>query len=270
MVSYVLENTFNSILNFSVQETASKSVDDRKIIISKNKDCIDLGLVESAVKKLLSLRHVIASLDSYRFYSCSMLFIYEGDSIISSQPAKQLDFAKSATVRESGDITQEHNNDVTIPVDLISPDIVSHSGQTILSPPFSSKLPNTLQSEALLQTSRSSALEMGNIDLPKGRSLGSLPVSGGGDTTKVPISCTSKENLRDKKGGVKTPPRSPEIASSVFRPEASSVCTGSGVDVRLVDFAHFCSQDPVVHPGPDSGFLYGLDKLIELFQAMLQ
>ena len=42
------------------------------------------------------------------------------------------------------------------------------------------------------------------------------------------------------------------------------------VNVRLIDFAHYCCGDESVHPGPDAGILYGLDNLIKLLGQFLQ
>lgn len=41
------------------------------------------------------------------------------------------------------------------------------------------------------------------------------------------------------------------------------------LDVRMIDYAHYCYDDGVLHPGPDRGFLFGLDNLIALLREML-
>ena len=44
-------------------------------------------------------------------------------------------------------------------------------------------------------------------------------------------------------------------------------------DLRLIDFAHSTHKglrDPVVHEGPDSGFIHGLKSLINLLEQLVQ
>lgn len=44
------------------------------------------------------------------------------------------------------------------------------------------------------------------------------------------------------------------------------------VDIRMIDFAHTTHQgfrgDHTVHPGPDKGYLFGLENLIKMFQEL--
>lgn len=42
------------------------------------------------------------------------------------------------------------------------------------------------------------------------------------------------------------------------------------IDVRMIDFAHYCFCDSTMHPGPDKGFIFGLDNLIILLNDMLK
>ena len=44
-------------------------------------------------------------------------------------------------------------------------------------------------------------------------------------------------------------------------------------DLRLIDFAHSTHKglrDPIVHEGPDSGFIHGLKNLISLLEQLVQ
>lgn len=42
------------------------------------------------------------------------------------------------------------------------------------------------------------------------------------------------------------------------------------VDVRMIDFAHFCFHDDKIHPGPDPGFIFGLDNLIRILNMFVE
>lgn len=42
------------------------------------------------------------------------------------------------------------------------------------------------------------------------------------------------------------------------------------IDVRMIDFAHYCFRDNTMHPGPDKSFTFGLDNLIVLLNDMLK
>jgi len=67
-----------------------------------------------------------------------------------------------------------------------------------------------------------------------------------------------------------------ESEISTSRSENSSMANNtqkdSVVDVRMIDFAHtthkgFCRDDKL-HQGPDKGYLFGLDNLIEAFHRL--
>jgi hypothetical protein len=57
--------------------------------------------------------------------------------------------------------------------------------------------------------------------------------------------------------------------SSTGRP-LSKGASDSTIDVRIIDFAHTVLHEQDLHPGPDQGFLFGLDNLIKMLLDVLE
>uniref|UniRef100_F6ZUQ2 Kinase n=1 Tax=Ciona intestinalis TaxID=7719 RepID=F6ZUQ2_CIOIN len=70
-------------------------------------------------------------------------------------------------------------------------------------------------------------------------------------------------------GQLETEDESQTKCSNSSTPSSSPADCPPSVDVRLIDFAHYCFHDHVVHPGPDGGFLFGIDNVIALLGDML-
>ena len=239
------------------------------------RNLVDSALVESAVTKLLLLRHAIASLESYRFYSCSMLLIYEGDpehSISSDLLVRKT--SSSASVEQvckfmgAGDVVLRHNDDTgnsalkSQYTDTLR-STKSLRSDSLQTPPIkSAKQPLEQASGAITRDEERSALS---------KKTGFVPTGGEGDTKRMVVTVKQTRGKKLERSNVeKLPPEEAPLIDPCLTKDQNPLGQADGVEVRLIDFAHFCSQDPVIHPGPDTGFLYGLDKLLELLRAMMQ
>jgi len=113
-----------------------------------------------------------------------------------------------------------------------------------------------------------------NVNITKERREVStvIPTGGDGDTKKVSgcLEQSRNKKIEPSDDRVLKHGKIPSQSPITMKKTQSPTCPEDGVEVRLIDFAHFCSRDPVIHPGPDTGFLYGLDKLVELLRAMMQ
>ena len=209
------------------------------------------------------LRQAISALDAFRFYSCSLLLIYEGDDVpLCDVPDEEVTTPAVFSI-DKGDIKSRHY-DVTNPICLALSQSVSVSN----SPrPAKRSTSHAHGSPALSQEIPTVVNSSDNPSEAKHEKVDVLKIGAGGDTKKVErstecISNASSENEKDESQSTNK-----NLLPHTARKQKKS--PRNDVEIRLIDFAHFCSQDPTIHPGPDGGFLYGIDKLLELLRSML-
>jgi len=163
-------------------------------------------VIRALLQRLSQLRELLASLDSFRFYTSSLLITYDGG------------------VREG----------------TSQPDPVCRNS---------------------LSTSSLSLLSGGSSAPPRARHT---------SAHSLRFSASSSEN----KAGPPKRKRSVSCSHASTRKlefvklEKSTQC----VDVRLIDFAHSTHkglQDSVEHEGPDQGFLFGLENLSSILEAIV-
>lgn len=206
-----------------------------------NLGLIDKRLVNDAINKLSDLRRAVATLEKFRFYSCSLLLIYEGD-------VPDVD-VEVPDVQSCGDNCNDAKNLFTKPSahqpesDIFKNKSVSNASEQVdVLPPV-----RTNSNYFDKQKEKSSTVSSSAGDLYNNHRLPETKSSMKDSTETREFSSTTRIKLTSK----------------------NNTKSSSSVDVRLIDFAHFCYQDPVVHPGPDGGFVFGLDKLICLLQTMV-
>ena len=201
-------------------------------------------MIAGALSKLSSLRQAVASLEGFRFYSCSLLLIYEGDI-----PGVE---SGSTSVQNCGN---------SFCYGLKNPKYSSKSHTDSLSSCFSgcSRPKEFLREKPLPPVSRQSKKIKPNI---------ASVVTEAGNVNGVRSSPAATEDDVEASEFTECsmPTTDLHFKSKLETKQQTAVFP---VDIRLIDFAHFCYQDPVVHPGPDGGFLYGLDKIITLLQTMV-
>ena len=204
--------------------------------LEERKMLIDVGLVEDALMKILSLRRSIASMEFYRFYSSSLLIIYEGDTVLSTKDFKAPKGSHSKIklgLMENGD---------NISSKSCAPTPTTQSFPKKSSPKISPVLSTKCKYSPHTSKDPSHVTRIRKSDGPKNELKHSKKVH---DTDCKRYSHGDQKELPASKDDV------------------------NGVEVRLIDFAHFCSRDQVVHPGADGGFLYGLDQLSALLRSMI-
>ncbi|CAG5121816.1 unnamed protein product [Candidula unifasciata] len=203
-----------------------------------------VDLVGSILHQLTDLKNVIEQLDGYRFYSCSLLIIYEGSV---EDPLEQQEDTRSSNVlhiREgSEDFQSQEGVDFKFNDDLkglnndISTGVIRNSEQENTdSCVCSNKTHNNL------------------TGLCENRQL-----------------CNNKDNYcscqchRSFPEGT-DPPGDTNNHRSRLEERLSKV------DIRIVDFAHATFDgflcDTVKHYGPDHGFLLGVNTLLEIFTEL--
>merc|ERR1712108_133656 len=165
--------------------------------------------IRALLQKLSQLRELLASLDSYRFYTSSLLITYDGG------------------VREG----------TSQPDPVVCRNSLSTSSLSLLSGGSSAPPRARHTSAHSLRFSATSCESLG------GR---------GPHKRKRSVSCSQAGARKE----------------DLVQWERNTQC----VDVRLIDFAHSTHrglQDSVEHEGPDQGFLFGLENLASILEAIL-
>uniref|UniRef100_A0A8D8XFF6 Kinase n=2 Tax=Cacopsylla melanoneura TaxID=428564 RepID=A0A8D8XFF6_9HEMI len=255
-------------------------------------------VIRRVLHKLDKLRRVIEKQTSYRFYSCSLLVVYEGTYPIESKPAPSM----------PGTCPMESNPVPSIPESAEGIESISTSGGDKSFCPISEEtmdatsLTNT-RSDPPAPTTTTSSPSLSLCDDVSSSSLSTfeLLASGRGPPPRhyhVPET-TDEEDEEDEDDAGNTDkgvnkrartlnskqnsisslvPPSPSSSSQSLLPKrkfkAMSVTSAPPllsppepkVDLRIIDFAHTTlaskkHNNYAVHHGPDAGFLRGLDSL---------
>ncbi|CAK6960861.1 inositol hexakisphosphate kinase 1%2C partial [Scomber scombrus] len=200
-------------------------------------------LFEPILNKLRSLKTVLERQASYRFYSSSLLIIYEG-----KEP-------EGPSVLGSG----QHSSWQKTPAAPAEP----HCVPVPHAPPFP---------DAPCETDMS-------------QNPGPPPSQGPGLTAPLPPSSHPPPQAPPTKSDCHSflpPPPSPRphpdssapspVLNPFPPPPVSQPQQPPLVDVRMIDFAHSTCKgfrgDTAVHDGPDRGYVFGLESLIEILESL--
>ncbi|XP_063624311.1 inositol hexakisphosphate kinase 2 isoform X1 [Cydia splendana] len=221
-------------------------------------------VVRRALRRLEALRRAIAKQTSYRFYSCSLLIVYEGDTEEPDTPcAAQYDADADASSSSAEQLPPSHFDMSTL-----------HAGI-----PDREREPFQPHSEETM-----GGYEEGSVGgATAGHSPRRQPPSPDSTDSWMAYSSTSSESWRGEpepapepepgKRARPAPPAAPAPARAHEPPPDERV------DIRMIDFAHTAYADAAAssplatatpHHGPDGGFLTGIDSLTRLLTEILQ
>jgi len=255
---------------------------------------VDAELVIGALNQLVDLREAIATVTSYRFYSGSVLLIYEGERNLAGQAAPSLDHQTQSTQAPSHSPPKNSND-------------TRH--QTHPAPPTSETCPPGKFAKWRRTSghrSRSCPQSASNSDATARQNSADTPVAGE-PCPDIRIAEAGHPASSQARASQIPSQSSPEIADEASAPSKRSAAVARrpktapcvsvkngaaprrrdqgrltsqrsvdcqerdvrAIDVRLIDFAHYCLNDPVVHPGPDGAFLFGIDSVISLLRSLI-
>ncbi|ERL86787.1 inositol hexakisphosphate kinase 1 isoform X1 [Dendroctonus ponderosae] len=223
-------------------------------------------VIRNVLAKLQQLRSIIEKQSCYRFYSCSLLIVYEGSGAYNHSMDFQVlecGFAPDDSKRVNEPLKQ--SNFVPISEDTVFLD--SPPG-----PSITSSSPRSMDSWMAFSNSSS---DEGSLSNPTSSSSNesSDGEAAPSQRAKNRLRLANLEALDDS---TEDEELIPQLAARSKR-----FCAGDKpsqpnprVDVRIIDFAHtsfkakhnFSSQ---THEGPDGGFLTGLDSLNRLLSQIL-
>ncbi|BFZ16785.1 hypothetical protein BsWGS_19824 [Bradybaena similaris] len=202
-----------------------------------------LELVDSILQQLTHLKNVVEQMDGYRFYSCSLLIVYEGNVEDSPEQREETSSTNDQHLREDSvcsqikkDVDFQYGDSVKIVNNVISEDIIQKN--------VKDKKDSCVCSE---KTCNSSTWHHEHRH-----------------------SCDNADSYSD----CRCSSSSPQSTDAPVEPNntMSRRQHGSKVDIRIVDFAHATFDgflcDTVKHYGPDHGFLLGVNTLIEIFTEL--
>uniref|UniRef100_A0A1B6KMH1 Kinase n=1 Tax=Graphocephala atropunctata TaxID=36148 RepID=A0A1B6KMH1_9HEMI len=204
------------------------------------------AVVRRVIARLDQLRRAIEKQSSYRFYSCSLLVVYEGEMVTATDLS---DEEMDSDSHQRGFGQAAARGFYPIPEDTMD---VSSS----LSPTVSPASEDSWTLGELSSSEEASSSSLSTFDL--------LTAS---------TSHTAKHNRN-----YHTETEEEEEDDDDVSPRAKcAVSEPAQVDVRMIDFAHttfskrrgLTGSTPMVHQGPDCGFLTGLDSLKRLLTEIL-
>ncbi|XP_063383846.1 inositol hexakisphosphate kinase 2 isoform X3 [Cydia fagiglandana] len=226
-------------------------------------------VVRRALRRLEALRRAIAKQTSYRFYSCSLLIVYEGDTEEPDTPcAAQYDADADASSSSAEQLPPSHFDMSTL-----------HAGI-----PDREREPFQPHSEETM-----GGYEEGEVSgAGAGHSPRRQPPSPDSTDSWMAYSSTSSESWRgdpepapepELGKRARTAPSSPAPPEPACPSPAHKPPPDERVDIRMIDFAHTAyagaaASSPLAtatpHHGPDGGFLTGIDSLTRLLTEILQ
>nr|CAH7741377.1 unnamed protein product [Callosobruchus chinensis] len=254
-----------------------------------------VNVICKVIKKLEELRRIIEKQSCYRFYSCSLLIVYEGNvevphiSISPPERQKRPVYFDLGSQSASSDAHYCYDADTSnSSAEFNCTDDPTHVNSTFYPiseetvflnspPPTNVTTSSPLSVGSWMNYSNSSSEE---YSLPEQLNSSS---SSGEDTSDLELSgshgrkraCELQFTMEDEEDdealpGFKNVPKRLRIPGSSF------VDTNPEVDVRIIDFAHtsFARKSDLncqaVHEGPDGGFLTGIDSLKRLLTDILK
>ena len=230
------------------------------------------------VEKLQELKAVLMNLDTYRFYTSSLLLIYEGlDPELNGDEEDDDDVVNGAATSggtgggECGEATFNRMDEGEVMTDSTTTTTSSGTAGTTLfrSPPPSSRSVDSI--------CRVSSQEGANEGLHMSSSSSSDAL------TSTPSNNISNHHQQqhlhhhNNNSYTTSSVRSSRstLGSRGSTPSSTSLLSES-VDVRMIDFAHathsglglgHCAKE---HAGPDTGYIFGLSNLIKTLQEIIQ
>ena len=205
-----------------------------------NGSCFRHDLIPSIIKMLQDLRESVKNLSSFRYFSSSLLLIYDG-----AECPHGLDEKSSSKVR---DIEEKIYKILARTKTADEQDVLSNGRAEL----------NGVDSRLTMSSTDTSYLEINS------------------DRSELVTESKSERNhVAAAPGGnhlssLSAPSLGCSNCSRLAREDLSKIRTD--VDLRMIDFAHSThsgfSNDPVTYEGPDESYLTGLDSLILIFQEM--
>lgn len=203
------------------------------------------------IRRLEDLWNALARQETIRLYTTSLLLLYEGDDCEAdtSSGLKRIDSLKG---HESDKLLKQESAKKT---NLPSEDALrrTSSAESLTSYEECVKSVTTLRR-------RSSAANFDSISMPSESSSNTSS-----DSIIFEDCCDAIRR------NSKTLADSLLVRSFSTKSDSSSIVSEPSVDVKMIDFEHSTHKsldDPIVYTGPDRGFLFGLEKLIEMLKAI--
>lgn len=203
-------------------------------------------LFEPILNKLRSLKTVLERQASYRFYSSSLLIIYEGQE------------PEGPSVLSSGQHASSQQKTPTAPTEL-------HCGPGPHAPPAPA---------APCETDISQNPEPGPLS-SQGPGLKAPPAPSLHPSPQAPPTKSDCHSLLPPLSASHPHPDSPSPAPSLISfspPPVPKPQQPPLVDVRMIDFAHSTFKgfrgDTAVHDGPDRGYVFGLESLVQILESL--
>ncbi|XP_061716317.1 inositol hexakisphosphate kinase 3 isoform X2 [Cydia pomonella] len=231
-------------------------------------------VVRRALRRLDALRRAIAKQTNYRFYSCSLLIVYEGDTEeVDTSCAALYDADADASSSSAEQLPPSHFDMSTL-----------HAGI-----PDREREPFQPHSEETMGGYEEG--EVGGAGAGAGHSPRRQPPSPDSTDSWMAYSSASSESWRGDpepapepelgKRARTAPAPAPACAPAPARAPAPACAPAPDerVDIRMIDFAHTAyagaaASSPLAtatpHHGPDGGFLTGIDSLTRLLTEILQ
>lgn len=216
------------------------------------------------IEKLQELKSVLSTLDTFRFYTSSLLLIYEG-----LDPEMNMDEEFTA-LASSPDLPSKGTSGT---VD------VKESSSTITARKRKGVFQCTKSADHVLRTSKlldgQTTEDVQKVTASSTNTIGSQVQELGStddldrtlNSFNSPSSLTSSSSSSSSNGS--------SGSSLGLVPNAVSLSAES-VDVRMIDFAHALHSEMDLgprqkvkeHPGSDTGFIFGLSNLIDVLQEI--
>ncbi|XP_072949404.1 inositol hexakisphosphate kinase 3 isoform X2 [Epargyreus clarus] len=221
-------------------------------------------VVRRVLRDLDALRRAIAKQTSYRFYSCSLLIVYEGDPMPARPPAEV-----------AGGTTSEYDADASSSSTDLAPSPGHFDMSTLHDEISSDARPAGREPFAPHSEETMGGYEEGEEGSAEAASPRRRPPSPDSADSWMAYSSTSSESWR---GEGEAEAEAPAEASGKRARAAWSPPPDERVDIRMIDFAHTAyagaaAESPLAtntpHHGPDCGFLTGVDSLKRLLTEIL-